>query len=143
MRSLVVDTSVIIKWFRRGEDEPYAELARSLLRDFVEGRMSLSTPDLAVYEFGNVLTGLKKLPSNVRSSYLADFWHLGLRVVPIDEALSATALDIATADGTTYYDAAFVALAENLKCGFVTADEPLYAKTPSRGTVLLRDLRLT
>jgi predicted nucleic acid-binding protein len=49
---LVLDTSVILKWYK---EEEYTEIAVKLKRDLVEGLNNVIVPDLILYEMANVL----------------------------------------------------------------------------------------
>lgn len=49
---LVLDTSVILKWFTQ---ETYSDIALKIREDFYNGVHEIVEPDLLVYEFTNVL----------------------------------------------------------------------------------------
>lgn len=54
MSGLLVDTSVLVKWFEtRGEDE--LDPARAIRSAHVQDRLTVWLLDLALYELGNVL----------------------------------------------------------------------------------------
>ncbi len=142
MNSLVLDTSVIAKWYRREEDEPDAALARGILQSYVMGMVSLSVPPLAVFELGNTLLMAEGIPPEVRTAYLEDFFRLGLEIADFDETLATEALSIAATDELTYYDAAFVALARSTDSEFITADRKLARKTSYPKCRLLSDIAL-
>ena len=50
---VVPDSSVVIKWFRQGEN--LAEQALALRTGYLDGRIQLSVPTLLAYELTNVL----------------------------------------------------------------------------------------
>jgi predicted nucleic acid-binding protein len=52
MENLVVDSSVVIKWF---VVEPHSTEARRLLNDYQDGNLSLLAPDLLAAEIGNIV----------------------------------------------------------------------------------------
>jgi predicted nucleic acid-binding protein len=120
LTSVVVDSSVAVKWF---VPEALSDVAARLL----EPEYDLAAPDLLVPEFGNVLW--KKLRRNElrRDEALEIVAALGevpLTIVGSAE-LVAPALEIAAAYGRTVYDALYVALAVARDCALVTADERL------------------
>ena len=56
-RRLVVDTSVIIQWYR--QNEMHAEAALAIRGAYLAGNMQLLAPDLALTEFANVMRYMK------------------------------------------------------------------------------------
>ena len=50
---VVLDTSVVIKWFRQGE--VLAGQALQLRGDYLDGRIAVALPSLLAYELANVL----------------------------------------------------------------------------------------
>lgn len=121
-RTLVLDTSVVAKWFL---PEPLSAEADSVLEDVRLGKSHLASPDLIVYEFANILWQRQKkneISSRQAAAIMSDFERLPIRLVPAD-ALGSEALRIAGKTGCTAYDGAFVALASGLDCTLVTADQ--------------------
>jgi predicted nucleic acid-binding protein len=49
---LVLDTSVILKWFK---EEEYTKTALKIKKEFIEGVHELVVPDLALYELDNAM----------------------------------------------------------------------------------------
>jgi predicted nucleic acid-binding protein len=119
---LVIDASVVVKLFVPEEFSPEAS---SVLGDAYE----LHAPDLLVAEFGNALW--KKVQRGsltpVQASGIAD----SLAILPVQFHPSAPllpkAVTIAVGRNVTVYDALYLALAENLRAPFVTADHRLHA----------------
>ena len=52
MSQLVVDSSVVVKWF---VVEPYSTEARRILNDYQAGVLTLLAPDLLYAEVGNII----------------------------------------------------------------------------------------
>ncbi len=125
MNELVIDTSVLVKWFvlPRERDFPAAE---ALLLDHVHHRRRLHIPMLAFYEFGNVLlragNGLK---ASAPLTCLSDVYALGLSVHPLTGPRALLALELAHTLHMSFYDSCFIALAQELGIALVTADEKL------------------
>ena len=121
MTRLVVDASVVIKWF---VPEPHAEAARALLR----AGLSLLAPDLIRAEVGNVLWKRWRrgeLDAAEVDAALADFRRFPLEVHSA-EPLLESAWAIARETGLTVYDGLYVALAVAQTAPLVTADRRLY-----------------
>lgn len=121
MTAIVVDASVVIKWF---VPELGSEAAQRMLQQDHE----YLAPDLLFAEIGNVVW------KKVRKGELTEKDGLGLindlstasiESVPTPE-LVADAYALAVASGRTVYDALYLALAIRLKTLFVTADERLF-----------------
>jgi predicted nucleic acid-binding protein len=117
-----VDASVVIKWHVA---EIHADAALRLLGDDAP---TLHVPDLMFPEVGNILW--KKIrQGDLTAEQAREIAHL-VAVAPLEVHSSAplleAALEIATRTGRSVYDSLYVALAVQLDCRLVTADERLY-----------------
>ncbi len=119
----VLDTSVVLKWFRR--DETGAEEALALREAYLDGALSIAVPDLLLYELGNVLRYKPDLDSDKVTAAVESVLAMGLSLCAATHERLIRAVEIAFVHDVTVYDAAFVALAEELQADFVTADERL------------------
>jgi predicted nucleic acid-binding protein len=121
--SLVVDASVVIKWFI---DEPHHEEARQLLLE----REALHAPDLLISEAGNIVW--KKLLKNEMTEKQAQSIALSLSDLPVtlhpSTELVERALGIAFAIRHSVYDCLYLACAEKLASRLITADQTLKRK---------------
>jgi predicted nucleic acid-binding protein len=141
LQGLVLDTSVIIKWFRQGEI--LAEQAMALRNAYLGGQVSIAVPDLLAYELTNVLRFKMDLSTEqvcVAVQSLFDLrldWHLP------SSAVTRRAVQVARECDITVYDASFVALAESNGGVLVTADRRLVERLASPPHVrFLGDLAL-
>jgi predicted nucleic acid-binding protein len=119
---LVIDASVVIKWF---VPEVHSDAARHLLarsHDFV-------APDLLFAEAANTIwkkTQRRELTSQAARRLVADLGRIAVDTVPSPTLIEdAHALAIGTR--CTVYDALYVALAARLNTSLVTADQRLVA----------------
>lgn len=117
MRRLVVDASVVLKWFK-AEDEVEVEAAMALLRDFEAGRLVLAAPALLPLELINVLGRRAQWPEQELRAAAARLDRLGLQIIDTDLVVVAGWV----ARGLSAYDAAYVAVAEQIGVPLVTAD---------------------
>ena len=126
MEELVIDTSVIIKWYAVPQEAGHP-IAKGLLSGHVEGRRRLHIPMLALYEAGNVLRQLRaRVTGGERSfEHVANLFSLGLSTHPLTLARAMLASELAHLFDLSFYDACFVALAQELNIPLVTADERL------------------
>ena len=121
--SVVVDSSVAAKWFL--EEGGSAEAEALLERD------NAIAPDLVVAEvlnaiWKNVRMG-RIVPAQMKFVAAALPGRFSL-IVPL-HAVAVRAGEIAIELDHPIYDCLYVALAEQERCAFVTADERLYRKT--------------
>jgi len=120
---VVLDTSVILKWFR--QDETGVEEALALREAYLDGALSIAVPDLLLYELGNVLRYKPDLDSDKVTAAVESLLAMGLFLHAVTQERLILAVEVAFTHDVTVYDAAFVALAEELQADFVTADERL------------------
>lgn len=124
MDKIVVDSSVVIKWF---VTEPLSEEARRVLEGYQSGALTLIAPDLLAAEIGNIVWKkfrLQGLAKQDAEQIVAAFRELNIELTPSVELLE-DALRIAMTHERTVYDSLYIALSEREKCVFITADERL------------------
>lgn len=124
MGSVVVDSSVVIKWFVA---EPHSAESRQLLNDYITGTLDFVEPDLLYAEIGNVVWRkhvLQGMSASDAQQILDTFSKLTLRVIA-SSTLLAEAYQLAVTHQRTVYDSLYLALAVREGCPFVTADEKL------------------
>ncbi len=121
--SVVLDSSVVIKWFRR--HEALQEQAFLLRRAYLDGHLSIYVPDLLIYEVANVLRYKPDMDQTGVQEALQSFFDMGIGIEPIGSGTIRRTAAIAYSYDVTVYDAVYVALAEQLEASFVTADEKL------------------
>ena len=119
----VLDTSVVVKWFRRGEEG--TDQALMLRQAYLDGALGIAVPDLLLYELGNVLRYKPDLDSGKVSAAVESVLAMGLSLHAVTRERLTRAVELAFAHDVTIYDAAFIALAEELRSDFITADERL------------------
>lgn len=126
MTHLLIDTSVLIKWFHSaGEAE--LESARALRSAHVGGELQAHILDLAVHEVGNVLIRSLGWPASAVADQLDDlFAVLGPALVLTPTSLRRAAA-LAEDHGLSFYDASWAAGAGELGIPLVSADRRLLA----------------
>lgn len=109
MDDIVVDSSIVVKWF---VTESLTPQALKLLDGYLPGNINFIAPDLLSAEFGNTiwkkvrLSGLNKEDAE---QIINVFQELPIIFVPTQELLKE-AFRIAIAYDRTVYDALYVAL---------------------------------
>ncbi len=134
---IVVDSSVLIKWVK-ARDEDLVKEARRLLGEIERHPLEVHVPALLLYEVGNVLLMKTDLAPEDLGAALDQLDALPLIVAPPAPPLLRRAGRLGRQLGLTFYDAAFVALAVELDCLFVTADKRLWER--ARGLPRVRHL---
>lgn len=135
MTHLLLDTSVLIKWFHsEGERELHA--ARALRSAHIAGELDAHVLDLAMYEVGNVLVRALKWDASDVADQLDD-----LRAVVGPPLVMAApwlrhAATLAERHALSFYDASWAATASELGMSLVSADQRLLdaqlAESPSQ-----------
>lgn len=117
----VVDASVAAKWFLPVEREPEGDLARNAV-----GRLAMRTTTLAFYEVGNILSTYS---GGWDAGQIGKALDLLLEICgdPLDLAPEdwRTAGELALAQGLTFYDASYVAIANRIGRQVLSADGDL------------------
>lgn len=123
-RRVVVDASVVVKWFH--DEEKTAE-ALKLQEQINEGTVSAAVPDLVLYETANALVRGVGRPSSEISAALHVLAEMSWDVVAPTTTLLDDAVALATSrPSLTVYDATYAALALRRNAELVTADEELH-----------------
>jgi predicted nucleic acid-binding protein len=122
-RRIVLDASVVVKWFH---DEENTDRALNLQESISTGELSAAVPDLLFYEVSNVLVRAigKSAPEMTEAvRVLADMpWDV---VSPSSMLLEDSIALAANRPPLTVYDAAYAALALRRDAELVTADKKL------------------
>ena len=121
--SVVLDSSVVIKWFR--SDEILREQSLRVRQAYLDGRLFIHVPDLLIYEIANVLRFKPDMNENRVQQVLESLFGMRIGIEYISPEVVVRAVEIAYSYNITVYDAVFVALAEQLKAYFITADGKL------------------
>ncbi len=123
MLGVVLDTSVVIKWFRQGEE--LAERALALRKGYLEGQLLVFVPSLLGYELANVLRYKNDLTREQVEEAVQSLFDMELEWTHLSAPLLRRAVAIARKYDITVCDAVFAALAESLGATLVTADARL------------------
>jgi len=136
----VVDASVAVKWFAK---EPLRRKAVQVRNDYAAGIIELTAPRLLRYEVGNAL----RFHPGATQQLLIEAIRAIDDMQMVESNLSASEGEIASRiafeEKTTFYDAAYLALAERHGCLLLTDDRKLYNRVGERRRLiqLLEDYR--
>ncbi len=119
---VVVDASVVVKWYVPERDH---EAARAVRDAYLDGVVDLLAPSLLPFEVVNALRYADLFDDEQLEGAAATLPDYGIEFVPF-RRLDAVPAAATTAD-TSVYDAAYLALAAARDCRLYTADERLVA----------------
>jgi predicted nucleic acid-binding protein len=129
---VVLDASVVLKWFHRG-GETNVDAARRLRRDFQAGELRVLAPPLLWLEILNVAARRWRWSSSQLDQLAAAFPELGFEEIePELEGIAGWA-----ARGLTAYDAAYVATAEEAGIPLITDDAEICRIAPEASEPLV------
>lgn len=121
MNTLVIDTSVLIKWLNQNREENL-ESADKILQDVKSGQVELIAPELVKYEMGNVLLKGKQLTPDQAFISLVTAYALPITFISESQESAGRTYLLAHDLGVTYYDASFLSLAKQYNAVLVTED---------------------
>ncbi len=136
--TMVVDASVVAKWFL--DDEEGAAEALAILLACLAGDLELHAPPILHHEVCNLLTKacgrrdpMTKLPRLTKDraiDCIDRLFRLPIQIVPGAQADAADALRLAVDYSKTYYDMTYLFLTLKLDSVLCTADSKLLAANP-------------
>ena len=118
---LVIDSSVIAKWFFL---EPLTDRAMAVRQDWESSTVDLIAPDLMLVEVGNIAWKKQRaglITQEEGTSAMFDLLALNIPTVE-PQVILARAHSLANLFDRTVYDGLYLALAEERKARLVTAD---------------------
>ena len=118
-RGYVIDASVAVKWFSK---EAGSREARTILEKCESGSVELHAPDLLLYEVGNALVRGKGLDAVFVKDALVLLLQSKIKFSPLDDMLIGRAAEISEKHRLTFYDAAYVALADTESATLLSAN---------------------
>jgi len=122
---VVVDASVIVKWF---VEEEGSDKSLKLRHKYIEGRVGIIAPELVIFEALNALY-YKKLFSEDELKEISEALEAySLTLYPLRGEYADKAVEIAFKNDITIYDASYIALAVIKDARMYTADRKLIRK---------------
>ncbi|TVR71951.1 MAG: PIN domain-containing protein [Sphaerobacteraceae bacterium] len=136
--ALVIDASVIVKWFIPGE--VLEEDATDIYQQFRSGVVELFAPDHIFNELASAITFASRgrsarLSAQDAREILSQAIELDIRTVQTTELL-LPAFDLVHRHGASIYDSMYLALSDALPASLVTADERFYNVVNAQHDVL-------
>jgi predicted nucleic acid-binding protein len=125
-KSIVIDSSVALKW--RLRDEEATAQADALLDDFLAGNIHLLTPTLFEYEITNALKVAvmkDRLSETDALTAMEDFQGYDIELFAFS-TIQRSAFQLACQYGRSVYDSAYLALAHSQGIVLYTGDKKLF-----------------
>ena len=132
-----LDASVAAKWFN---NENLTDKAIRVREAFVKGEIGLVAPEHILYEVGNSIWNNKALTTEDAIVAIRSLTELEIDLVPLTPQMVGNAMKIARESSITFYDAAYVTLANHLDAPLISADQEILSK--SKKSIHLKDFRL-
>lgn len=127
MEQIVIDASVIIKWF---VNEIKSESALKIRDRYIKGEINLLAPNLILYEVLNALKYIKLHDQKEMGKVYETLVNYGIGFSELEMELAKETISIAKNSELSIYDSAYLALAKIKKGELITADEKLVKNTP-------------
>ena len=119
---IILDASVIVKWFSEEEHTDKALKIRERIRI---GKEKVIVPDLLLYELANALKYNPNFDASDVSDALTSIFDMDINIVtPIPETINS-AIKLGFQYNITVYDAFYIALARETELIYITADKRL------------------
>ena len=140
---IVLDASVVLKWF---VDEEDSDQALRLREEFYTGEREIVIPDLLLFEVANALRYNPSFTAEEIKEAVKTLFDIEIEIITPTSSLLSKTIELAKDFDVTCYDAAYLALAEELGFEFITADARFYRKVgkkvkPEAPIKLLADLK--
>src|SRR3989337_2041906 len=104
--STVLDSSVVLKWFRK--DEIWRDSALQMRQTYPDGHMLIYVPDRLIYEIATVLRYKPVLTDQQVQEALDSLYDLHIKIVEISQEMIQGAIRLAYSYGKPVYNPPFM-----------------------------------
>lgn len=122
MKKVVVDASLVVKWFIT---EEYSNLALEIRDRFVNGQLELLAPNLLHYEVLNALKYSNLFSLDNLADAITSLENYGIIQVPLNGDYAQKTMKLSVDHNISIYDAAYVGLTDVLGICAYSADKKL------------------
>lgn len=129
MEKVVLDTSVVVKWFVEEKD---SKKALKLLKDYQNGQLKIIAPEIVSLELANALFFGAGYKNKLLKESLDAFYALDLSLIPLTKSFIQEASEYMEKFKIAIYDALFIFLAEKEKIPLITTDRRHHQKRFSK-----------
>ena len=139
MSEIVIDASVVVKWFI---EENNSDKARFLRDKFIDGKIELIVPSLLYFEVLNALKYSQLFDPSELNDAGESLENYGFKVITIKKEIRKHMIKVAADHEISIYDASYLGLSISLGKVFCTADEKIIKKLPPAIKKNVRSLKL-
>jgi predicted nucleic acid-binding protein len=132
-----LDASVAAKWFN---NELLTDRAIQVRDAFVQGKIGLLAPEHLLYEVGNAIWKNRALVPEDAVTAIKNLIDLEIELVRLTPETAASAMKVARESSITFYDAAYVMLADDFDAALISVDTTILSK--SKKSIHLKDFKL-
>jgi len=140
MRTFVLDTSVVLKWYNR-ENEEHVEESLSVLNDLREEKIAVVVPNLLIIELLNVFIKGKNIGSQEASNLISSFFELPIVNKEPTPAVVSRIPGLCKKHNLTSYDSLYLATAIEEDCKLISDDIRGHGKIFDGTVLLLKDYK--
>lgn len=141
MKKIVLDCSVIIKWFFTEGEERILQ-AKKLRDECITGRLTILAPELLFLEVINASILGKKATSLEVERILNFLLNVNLVIIPATEELFSKVAYYSRKYKISAYDSVYIALAKEQDMLLITEDQKLINKTKLKFIKTLKNIKL-
>jgi predicted nucleic acid-binding protein len=132
--ALVLDASVIVKWFC---EEEYTDIALRIRDSFFVGELTVVVPELMFYEVSNAIRYNGVLSMEEKLELIDDVFSMDFDVVASNKEILSEAMKSALDTDTTIYDSVYLAVGRFKRCNLITADRAFRDKINTNEVVFI------
>ncbi len=133
-KTLVLDASVVVKWYCEEKDSDKALEIRERYR---RHKVNIIVPDLLFYEVINAIRFNLEIIEETKKRIAKNLLAIGFDTVIPSRNQYVEALSFALKKDLTIYDSIYYVIAKDADAVYVTADKNFWSKTKNRAIVLL------
>ena len=137
-KALVLDASVIVKWFC---EEEYTDIALRIRDRFFGGELRVIIPELMFYEVSNAIRYNGVLSTEEKLELIDDVFSMDFDVVSSTKEILSEAMKSALDTDTTIYDNVYLTVGKFKRCDLITADNVFRDKVNTNEVVFIGELK--
>ncbi|QEE16157.1 type II toxin-antitoxin system VapC family toxin [Promethearchaeum syntrophicum] len=138
VKNIIIDASVIVKWFIDENDSDKAEIIKE---QFINEKINIIIPALLNFEVLSALKYSKLFNLEELNSVGESIENYGFNIIMIRDEIREKMIEFAINHDISIYDASYLALAEKFKTQLITADEKIIKKLPKNLKLLILNLK--
>lgn len=139
LNTLVVDSSVVVKWY---VIEEFRNEALAIRDSYLNGMFKLAAPNLMIYEVVNAVRYSRKdIQPEKLKAICESIAKYGFELYELKGEYANLAIDVALENNITVYDASYVALANYLDTILYTSDTKLLQNLKEKYKTKVKHLR--